>query len=423
MPRPAHQLSYFKESLGRRMFGCAAILLATLTSSPSLATSGTGESNSCKTSPEASTRFKEGDEHARAACVRMLEDHSFSKLGFEGVKAASLELHRFYQKRTGRQQTWIDSGARLSFGASVLSALTKGATSAEYGLWAIAPAMLSQFEAYEPTSKLFAVGDKMLMETARRYFELDSNMKAFSELGSAFSKEPSKKADATCIELSKQLNIIVTWQEGVEARSVFLNEGRQLLATCDKLPATRHALLVFEQQLKFSSANLGSAMAADLVRLDHMLTIRDQSLRTTPISAVGRFLGAPFLAVGGILSNEGGKSAIDALRTQAALGGLALPLTKFEFIDPKSLGVQPQALSTDFNRLSGATRPTGADPSQEDVVAAANAIRGAFSSIRAEAAGQEARAQLGTRIVALGSLSSISASVDQSNGGVVVELK
>ncbi len=303
-------------------------------------------------------QFGRGDEFSRAGIVEQIA----TLRDRPGVQIADLRPHldqlaRCYDARSGREQTWLDGGASLVLFGSSGAALSAGAGAMTQGYWGaagLAPGIISQFNAWEPTRDLYQAGGEALDFLSQRYWQLNRATSALQLKG------PTKEAAKCGANLPKLDQELAQWSE--TDRAVIGPEIERLQRLCNSLDLERGRLDRFLAAAVVQQNWIGPGLANDVLQLDRQIKIQDRSLRYTPLQAVSMIAASPFLTVGSILSNEDSKGAVEALKTQKAVSTLQVPVSSLDLPAAPSVLALPEPLSdaarqrTDVPR-AGRSRP------------------------------------------------------------------
>jgi hypothetical protein len=129
-------------------------------------------------------QFRRGDEFSRAKIleqIAILRDSS--KVKIADLRPHLDQLSRCYDARSGREQTWLDGGASLVLFGSSGAAFSAGAGALTQGYWGaagLAPGIISQFNAWEPTRDLYHAGSEALDFLSQRHWQVDHSTSALN---------------------------------------------------------------------------------------------------------------------------------------------------------------------------------------------------------------------------------------------------
>ncbi len=278
-----------------------------------------------------SQRFKRGDSDSRLGVVREIRDiasgaaTATSANGASSMACLSTGLRQYYGHRARRQQTFLDVGSFVTGVGGFGAAVSGGAGSHTQTLWgygALAPVLISRFNANEPTRDLYHGGGQGLDLINIRY----ARMQGLSRDLSTLLALDSKALVDACEAMRNKMVGVEAWPMG-ERRLTTLNDLRTIEQACTQAQLADQEIGYIRTEASARLANIDQLQAADIVRLDSAITARDQQLSFSPLATLQAIAAAPFETAGTLLSGEDGRKAIDNLKTQAAFGSLDMQLS------------------------------------------------------------------------------------------------
>ncbi|CAN5159616.1 hypothetical protein BH11PSE2_BH11PSE2_07540 [soil metagenome] len=304
-------------------------------------------------------------------------------LTYAEVSQRAQEIRWYYQSRTGRQQRWIDgntAGTVLGSAAYLVSTKSSNLTLSYFGGLAVAPLVVAQFNAYEPTRDLFhgsSIGVDLIAARYDRYVRALDLVTAYvpSDAPAALAKNQCASASAQLVLVKKSdiaaddKKIVVGQLEAVEKACGSLN------ADADKFRNVARAGAALKDQLPY-------LYARDILALDELVVHRDHDLRFTPFETLTSIAAAPFQTVSTLLTGESGKTATEALKTQATFNNLELELSEILVpVQPTIAATERVMVSTEATGLRDVAARTAAYPNADLIKSAVGAAVDAAGAI------------------------------------------
>ncbi len=251
---------------------------------------------------------------------------SSSELQYRELNIRVGELSRLYAARGGRQQVWMDTAsAATMFGTAGVIAGTAaqiGDKSLRYwGYAALAPVVISQINAYEPTRDLFngaSLGMDLISTRYNVFIKADND---FADYVATHVYRPD------CLRLDAEEGRIRKLKSGSADQAPLLQEVQRLEKLCTDL-ATDADLL---DRYKYAASRLDdkalvAAYASDVLKLDANVVQRDEQLRFTPFQTLTGIAAAPLNTASALITGSNPREALDQLKTQATFNGLTMEL-------------------------------------------------------------------------------------------------
>jgi len=311
------------------------------------------------------SQAKSGGEFARIQLIQKISaQRDDDATSFHDVRTNIALLSACYDARSGRQQTWLDGGAGLVLFGTSGAALSAGAGALTQGYWGaagLAPGIISQFNAWEPTRDLYYAAGETLDFLSQRYLELN-------RATAAMANWDEKTTSTDCAERLRELNETVSgW--GTADRALITPEVERLQVACHALVLEHKRLSLFTKAATEATTKswIASGLAGDALRLDRQIRVQDRSLNYTPLQAVSMIAASPFLTVGSILSNEDSKSAVEALKAQKAVASLRITLSPLDLPTPPKLLAVPGPLALQARDRDKVPRSPRAKPTTGSV--------------------------------------------------------
>lgn len=252
------------------------------------------------------------------------------------------QLQRCYDARAGRQQTWLDGGAYVVLLGTTGALLSAGAGATTQGYWTgagLAPGVVAQFNAYEPTRDLFHSGGEILSFLTRRHDLLETDFAILSR-GQSLAPQPFA---GPCAELSGLAVDVAAWEDS--DRVAILPEVERLQVACADAVTGERLYQNFQLSAQDWKDRLVIDYAEDVLLLDRQLRVQDRALRYTPLQAISALAASPFLTIGSVLSSEDHKNAVEALKAHKAVGSIAIRISPLMLSDPPALMTSPSTVS------------------------------------------------------------------------------
>lgn len=303
------------------------------------------------------------------------------------VQCAAARLRTYYAARAGRQQTNLDLGAAgVVTGAigNLASAGAGAATQAAWGYAGLAPVLLAEINANEPTRDLFYGGALALDLVTARYAELASAASAPAR------PLAGRGRTEACDALAGEVAASGRWEREDGGSSV-KDDAQAVLKVCKLLDDSDQDAGAFAAAETQWRNNLARLYAADVLLIESAVTARDHELRFSPVETLQNIAAAPFQVVGRLLSGEDGRAAVKKLQTVRTFQ--ALDMTLSEIQDPPAYG-DPAGLE-----LSTTTRARAASGSPPALRAAAVRTRDAAALLNREMRSRRYAAQTTNRAV------------------------
>lgn len=303
-------------------------------------------------------QYRHGRDLKRATVVASLRSLAGDSGSHADLRCPVAELRALYGARAGRQQTLTDIASGASgvggFGSVTSAAAEAGRVTQTYwGYLALMPVLLTQFNAFEPTRDLYHGAGLGLDLISARYNELNRSIALLER------QYPGQAANAPragviglseCSAVSAEFETIGTMS--VADRALISADLRAVEAACSEIDTAQRELNAF-LTAAHSWRDLAPAYyAEDVLELDELIRARDYGLRYTPLQTLQGLVASPFQAVSDLISGQEGKTAVNALKAEAAFTGLRVILR------PLELPARPRALtpiatrSTSYGTLS-----------------------------------------------------------------------
>lgn len=277
-------------------------------------------------------RVGQGQVRLRDCAVQRLEAlRASSSADHDTVAEAGRQLAEYYRSRGGRQQAFIDTGAGVSGLGALGYAVSGPAGTATQNLWgygALAPVLLVQFNANEPTRDLYFAGDIAAGLLNERYGAVNQRL-------GMLDGYPDRDVGATCLEADRRLGQMATWPD-TPARADLRPQMLELVTRCRDFNLARGRVTAMSAAATHWKTQWARAYASDLLQLHARLTERDQRLRTTPDEALKLMISTPLRQLDTLVSGESVQAAVDTIKVMTALDGLGFRLASFDLPAPPS---------------------------------------------------------------------------------------
>lgn len=348
------------------------------------------------------SQFSAGSEFERRKVLEaIIREARTVTPSYDLIRSCADHLQLYYDARAGRQQTFLNVGTLWVLLGTTGAALSTGAGATTHGYWtggALAPNVISQFEAYEPTRDLFHSGAATLHFISRRYDEIRRvtyKLRADWTPGDPLPR--SARAEEKCAALEDQAAKLLSWPDGAD-RTALQPEVERLVTACRAARQRNEALATFRHSADLWESELARLYADDVANLDAQVRIQDRALRYTPQQALSSLLASPFLVIGSVLSNEDAKGAIESLKAQAAIQSLKVPIAAVPVVTAPALAEAPEQVSAPARVRASVRRTAKAAPNDKDVVAVVRALEQAREGLVQEAPAYNQRAELARQI-------------------------
>lgn len=265
-------------------------------------------------------RFAAGAAHRRrcvVATLTRLQDDVEPELA--EVRPVARELAEFYAARSERNQSIVDGSAGTTgIGALgyALSGPAGAVTQSYWGYAALAPILLVQFNANEPTKDLFFAAYIAASLITDRYNRLENRLDQLSEVD----------ASIDCAHMDALHREVVNWPAG-DNKTATLPVATAMARRCRDI---RYGNLLIDEVLDNAELRRDfwpRSYAKDMIGLEIMVRERDAALRTTPSQALTMLVSTPLRALDTLVSGQNAQAAIDTIRVQNALSNLGFTLT------------------------------------------------------------------------------------------------
>lgn len=203
----------------------------------------------CRPQPTGNRRFKfnAGRLYGRQCQLDMLRTGLASEtLTYLEVAQRTQEIRWYYNARSGRQQTWLDSASTATAVGSFGFLASQGAptlTQSYWGALALAPVLGAQFNAYEPTRDLFYGGAVGMDLISKRYEQLYWSARNLNNLQDAdgLNVNATTHCNAVRNELDRVAGKVTSpsWDGDAEDRKALLPDLQAALKACERLDLRR----------------------------------------------------------------------------------------------------------------------------------------------------------------------------------------
>ena len=326
-------------------------------------------------------QYRTGAELRRQPMLALIRSTAYgAPINFKAVQCAAAELRTLYAARSGRQQSIMDTGSGgviLGTIGNLASAGAGAATQGAWGYFGLAPVLLADINANEPTRNLFYAGTLALDLVNARYAALN----AVDPLVLA-RRIPDEKLSAACQAVRDALTHD-DWADADGGLPV-KDDAEAVQAQCRGLTDEGVHAGGFASAAGEWRQELARLYAADLMLIESAVTARDHELRYSPLETLQRVAAAPFNVVGTLLSGDDGRNAIKSLETLRAFKALDLELS--EIAEPPAFPMSEEV------KLSASTVKFAAEP---DPKKRGTALRLAARAVRDAAYGLERHRRAG----------------------------
>ncbi len=292
--------------------------------------------------------FRYGDLNARAGCLNKLRELSAPPASsqeiakaHEAVRLEARGLAEAYQQRSSRQQRFLDAASGVTVIGAIGAAASGNVSTNTQNNWiygALAPVVLTQFNANEPTRDLFFAGGLGMDLITARYDGLVSAARRLKARYPAESQPPDGREaarpsragssmDFSCQPAEATLDQVTAWTNVPGPRAVILADAQQVVDHCHALSGARGQIGVLVNAITAGGERWPAAFATDALGLDSALLAEDRDLRFTPLETVGAILASPFRAVDTLISGTDPQSDLKKIQTHEALSGISQTLT------------------------------------------------------------------------------------------------
>lgn len=270
-------------------------------------------------------RLDDGDLQARECALEILaqarDDATFS----EGVRRLSWH----YARRAERQQTILDVGA-TGVGVGALGYGTSGrvgaSTQSFWGYGMLLSALLTEWNANEPTRDLFHAGEAGIAAIAVRRDRMNEAQQRL--------RRYLRHSSVDCSSLHASVRAIIQWNQSPQRtnaqvaadRSALLPEAERLANACHSLSLAHQSLEFLALETDGSGTDWSRRAAHDVLRLDRAVLASDRELRNTPSELFRTIVSLPLKAIEALISGNERESAVKERALRAALEGLNMTL-------------------------------------------------------------------------------------------------